>query len=133
MRFKKHLKLEHGLRQIDIAPLVDMVFLLLIFFMLTSTFIVQPAIKVKLPRAVTSDVTKQRNLEIVVTRGGLIYLNGKVRPLGELKSVLRGLSGEKPSVLIKADRGSRLGKVVEIWDICRSAGIRRINIATIQE
>ncbi len=46
MRFKRHMELEHGLKQIDIAPLIDVVFQLLIFFMLTSSFVIQPGIKV---------------------------------------------------------------------------------------
>ena len=58
MHFKRHMEVEHGLRQIDIAPLIDMVFQLLIFFMLTSSFVVQPGIKVNLPKAVTSEVVK---------------------------------------------------------------------------
>ena len=55
MKFKRHMELEHGLRQIDIAPLIDMVFQLLIFFMLTSSFIMQPGIKVNLPKAFPMD------------------------------------------------------------------------------
>ncbi|MBI5415209.1 MAG: biopolymer transporter ExbD, partial [Candidatus Omnitrophica bacterium] len=49
MKFKRHTKLEHGLKQIDIAPLIDLMFLLLIFFMLTSSFTLQSGINVKLP------------------------------------------------------------------------------------
>lgn len=133
MRFKGHMELEHGLRQIDIAPLIDMVFQLLIFFMLTSSFVIQPGIKVNLPKAVTSEVVKYENAEIVVSGENVIYLNGKVMTTKELKAFLKQAAKRKQSVLIKSDKRASLGRVVEIWDMCREVGITQINIATNQE
>ena len=133
MRFKRHMQLEHGLRQIDIAPLIDMIFQLLIFFMLTSSFVVQPSIRVNLPKAVTSEVVKHKNIEIVVSSENVTYFAGKVITTQELKDLLKQVSGRKQSVLIKSDRRASLGRVVEIWDICRNLGITQINIATDQE
>jgi len=133
MKFKRHMKLEHGLRQIDIAPLIDMVFLLLIFFMLTSSFVMQPGIKVNLPKAVTSEVVKQQNIELIVSGENVIYLSGKVITMQELKSLLKQAAKREQSVLIKSDKRASLGRVVEIWDMCRDLGITQINIATNQE
>ncbi|MEW6075230.1 MAG: biopolymer transporter ExbD [Candidatus Omnitrophota bacterium] len=133
MRFKRHMELEHGLRQIDIAPLIDMIFQLLIFFMLTSSFIMQPGIKVNLPEAVTSEVVKYENLEIIVSGENVLYINGKVVTTKELKSMLTQLAKRKQGILIKADKRSSLGRVVEVWDLCRDLGIAQINIATNQE
>lgn len=133
MRFKRHMKLEHGLRQIDIAPLIDMVFQLLIFFMLTSSFVMQPGIKVNLPKAVTSEAVKYENIEIVVSSENVIYLSGKVITMDELKVLLRQGAKRKQSVLIKSDRRASLGRVVEIWDTARDLGLTQINIATNQE
>ena len=128
MRFKRHMELEHGLRQIDIAPLIDMVFLLLIFFMLTSTFIMQPGIKVNLPKAVTSKITDKESLSLTISSENIIYLEGKVVTLKELKSELKETSGRP--ILIRADRKASLGRLVEVWDICRELGIDHVNIAT---
>lgn len=133
MKFKRHMELEHGLKQIDIAPLIDMVFLLLIFFMLTSNFVMQPSIKVNLPKAVTSELAKEESLEILVSSENIVYLNGRVTTTQELKSTIQRIAKRNPSILIKADRRSALGRVVEIWDICRDIGISKINIATDQE
>lgn len=131
MKFKQHMELEQGLRQIDIAPLIDIVFQLLIFFMLTSSFIMQPAIRVNLPRAVTSDVVQEDNLIIVISAENIIYLNKKIITLTELKLRLEKFK-DKP-ILIKSDRRASLGRVVEIWDLCRDLGISNINIATNQK
>lgn len=131
MRFKRHVELEKG--QLDIAPLIDIVFQLLIFFMLTSSFIFQPGIKVNLPKAVTSEVIHEKNLIILITANNYIYLNDRLITMSELASRLRIAAKENKPLLIKADRRASLGKVVEVWDLCRDEGISQINIATSQE
>lgn len=130
MRFKRHLEFEKG--QLDIAPLIDVVFLLLIFFMLTSSYILQPGIKIDLPGAVTSEAVQERNLIITVSAEDLIYLNNRPVTLKQLKSSLEKYVPENRPLLIKADRRASLGKVVQIWDICREVGLTQINIATNQ-
>lgn len=131
MRFKRRLEIEKSL--LDIAPLVDIVFLLNIFFLLTSSFVSQPGIKINLPRAVTSEVLQERDLVITITKENIVYLNERITTTAELAEKLAVASGRKQPVLIKADRGASLGRVVEVWDICREKGIAQINIATQQE
>ena len=133
MRFKRHIELEHGLRQIDIAPLVDVIFQLLIFFMLTSSFIVPSGIRINLPKAVTSQMVKSRTLEVMVSGENVIYVDAKVVNIQELKSILKGLIARNQPLLIKADRRAQLGRVVEIWDMARNLGLTQVNIATYQE
>ena len=133
MRFKGRMELEHGLKQIDIAPLIDIVFQLLIFFMLTSSFVMQPGIKVNLPKAVTSEVVKFENIDILITSENVTYLNGKVVTTSELKTLLKQVASRDQTILIKADKRASLGRVVEIWDMARDLGITQINIATNQE
>lgn len=131
MRFKRHVQLEKG--QLDIAPLIDIVFQLLIFFMLTSSFIFQPGIRVNLPKAVTSEVIHEKSLIIMITANNYIYLNDRAITMSELASRLRIAAKENKPLLIKADRRASMGKVVEVWDLCRDEGISQINIATSQE
>ena len=134
MRFKRLVRRTYIAKgQIDIAPLVDVMFLLLIFFMLTSNFIIQPGIKVRLPRAITSEVIDSENLVIAVTAQDLIFLNNKPIQIGPLMERLKEAARENSNILIRADVGSSLGRVVEIWDLCRELGIPRVNIATNQK
>ena len=130
MRFKRHVEFKRG--QLDIAPLIDVVFLLLIFFMLTSSYIFQPGIKINLPKAVTSEVIQEKNLIIAVSAEDLIYLNDKPTTLKELGRYLKSIVGKNQPLLIKADRSASLGKVVQISDLCRDVGMTQINIATNQ-
>ena len=133
MKFKRHLKLEHGLEQIEIAPLINCVFLLLIFFMLTSSFTFQSGIKVKLPKAVTSEVVQQKNIIITITSENVIYLNNRVISFKELSDELAKPARKNRPLLIKADRRASVGRIVDVWDLCRNLGIEKINIATTQE
>lgn len=130
MRFKSQLEFEKG--RLDIAPLIDVVFLLLIFFMLTSSYIVQPGIKINLPKAVTSEVIQEKNLVVTVSAEETVYLNNRPVSLEELKAQLKKAAVDNRPLLIKADRRASLGKVVEIWDMCREVGLSQINIATNQ-
>jgi biopolymer transport protein ExbD len=133
MRFKRIVRRTHLAKgQIDIAPLVDVMFLLLIFFMLTSNFILQPGIRIRLPKAVTSEVISSEDLIISITAQDLIYLNRKPIEIGPLVEKLKQAAQEKSGLLIKADTGSSLGRIVEIWDLCRQLGISQVNIATNQ-
>ncbi|MBU1061681.1 MAG: biopolymer transporter ExbD [Candidatus Omnitrophica bacterium] len=131
MRFKRRVHVEKG--HLDIAPLIDCIFLLLIFFLLTSNFIFQPGIKINLPKAVTSEVVQENTLVITVTSDNRFYLNEAPITFVELKSKLKGMSSNQKPILIKADRDVALGKVVNIWDFCRDIGVTQINIATNQE
>jgi biopolymer transport protein ExbD len=132
MKFRRHLKLERTLRTIDIAPLIDVVFLLLIFFMLTSSFIFQPGIKVNLPRAITSEMLSEDSAIINITAENLIYYRQKLVTSRELNSVLKEIASARLPVLIRSDRRASLGRIVEVWDMCRQEGVRQVNIATTQ-
>lgn len=130
--FKPSLRLARSeLGTIDIAPLIDVVFQLLIFFMLTSSFVYQPGIKIHLPKAITSEVLQEESLDLAISAENVVYFNNAVVTPKELAARLRRVKPDQ-AVLIKADRKASLGRVVEIWDLCREAGITHVNIATTQ-
>lgn len=133
MRFKRHLRLEYGLGALDIAPLIDVVFLLLIFFILTSSFAIQSGANVNLPKIITSEIVRESNMVITLGADNTFYLSGSAVSVEELKKELKKFKSNSGSVLIKADRKAYLGKVVEIWDLCREIGLEKVNVATNQE
>jgi biopolymer transport protein ExbD len=129
MRFRK--PQEDDVR-LGIAPLIDIVFLLLIFFMVTSHFDVSSGVRIQLPkvaRKVFHDDTRRSVL--VIDRSGKVYLKGKPVPDKSLKNVLRHLVREKKilQVVLQADKDVKHGKVVEIIDTAKSAGVRSVMIA----
>jgi len=131
MRFKKRLKSEIGLRQFDIAPLIDCVFILLIFFMLTSSFIVMPGINIKLPKVFTSEKVSTQTLTLVISSEDIVYFQGKPLTYEELEKIIG--EGKYNSIFIKADRDAGLGILVKIWDICKKKGIEKVGFAVTYE
>ena len=130
MKFKRSISIEKG--SLDIAPLIDVIFLLLIFFMLTSSFILQPGIKVNLPKAVTSEVLQRELLIITVTDGNKVFIDERPVNQDELVSRISLASKQEQPLLIRADKKADVGKVIEIWDICRRVDVKQVNIATTQ-
>lgn len=129
-RVKRRTSVEKG--QLDIAPLIDVVFLLLIFFMLTSNFVFQPGIKVSIPKLVTSEAIASDPLVVTLTAQDLLFLNEQPITEEQLRAQLKTAARESKSLLLKADAGASLGRVTLIWDLCRELGIPQVNIATNQ-
>lgn len=128
MRFRRRLKIEKGM--LDVTPLINIFFLLFVFFMFTSSFIFQPGIKVNLPKALTSDMVQGESRVVVVTADDKIFLNDREISREDLMTNLKLIGQERSSLLLKADRRASLGLVVEIWDMCRRCGVSQVNIAT---
>lgn len=117
--------------EINISPLIDLVFLLLIFFMVTTSFVRETGIDVERPTASSADLTENGNILIAVSNDGKIYYDKKTIDIRSVRShVTRALSqNPKGSVVIVADKVSYTGKVIRVMDQCRLAGAKRISIA----
>jgi len=133
MHFKRRLHYEQGLKQIDIAPLINIVFLLLIFILLIVVFVGLPGIRVSLPGLVTSSSFKNQNLEIVINKQGLTSYKGKEVTSQQLRELLVRLPLSKTTILIKADKAATLTGVMRVWKICQELGLEQVNIATTKE
>jgi biopolymer transport protein ExbD len=132
LRFKRSVQFEQDMRTIGIAPLLNIFFLLLIFFALSSVLTSPATIGVQLPKAMTGDVIREENVVIAITGENVIYMDNKIVAIKDLKARMSGL-GKNVSVLIKADRRASVGRIVDVWNLCRGLGLERVNIATNQE
>ena len=132
MKLKRH---HHQQIQLNIAPLVDMVFLLLIFFLLTSSFILNEGIKISLPEAKSSQMQDRKEITVGITKDGKIFLDEKPVSLQGLLTRLTGMIKDSPekTVIIKADKGIILEKAVKVLDNVKQAGAKRIVVATEME
>ena len=122
--------------EVNITPLIDIVFNLLIFFLITTTFVQNPGIEVELPKA--SDAPVQPNSEsviVAVTSDGRLVHEGRAVSQEELELRLREHHKVRPSalVIIQADTTTQHGKVVEIMDLARRVGFGQLAIATESE
>lgn len=117
---------------LDMTPLIDVVLMLVIFFMLTTTFVLSPGIEVDLPLGQSSQQPRERDAIITMTKGGAIYYQDAQVSLATLHSVLQRAHNHQPElrVVIKADTQVQHGNVVAVMDIAKHLGIERIAVAT---
>jgi len=119
--------------EVNITPLIDIVFQLLIFFLITTTFVQNPGIEVDLPKASAEPMDNESNSVIVaITSEGRLVHEGAAVSREELEARLRSHYGTRPSavVIIQADSNTPHGKVVEVMDIARQIGFADLAIAT---
>jgi len=133
MHFKRTIQFEYGAKQFVLVPMINILFLLLIFFMFGSSFITQSGMVVDLPRAVTAEAVNGNFVEIVVTDENTVYVEKQAVTGENLNNLLRETAKRNIPVLIKADRKAAMGTVAGISDLCRNAGIRKISLATSNE
>ena len=133
MRFRRHYSITKG--QLNLTPLIDMIFLQLIYFMLTSSFIMQPGIKINLPQAATAETVTEKEIMVSISREGALFHGDSPVTLEELERILyRQASLEKNTTLIvKGDRKAEHGTVVYVMDLARKTGINKIAVATTPE
>ncbi|MCG2713959.1 MAG: biopolymer transporter ExbD [Candidatus Omnitrophica bacterium] len=118
--------------RLNIAPLIDVVFLLLIFFMLSAHFVTQPGIKLTLPTASTAKLHPEEDIIISITNDNALYLNEKKVNLDNLLEKLRVKlnKSQKKTVIIKADEKIDLGLAVKVMDIAKQAEAEGLVIST---
>lgn len=129
MEFKRR-RYNHS--YLNIAPLVDVVFLLLLFFMLTSHFIEEQSIRVRLPESRTSEYTERAGIRIFINEKGDVILNRKKVKVEDLHTLLKEhISLEKTkNVEIRADRDVKVSLLMRVIDEIKLSGINDFNIVT---
>jgi biopolymer transport protein ExbD len=115
---------------INVTPLVDITLVLLIIFMVTTTYIVNPSIKVELPKAVTGTDQARTTLALTLTRDGQLYLNGERSSEAEVAKQIAAELPKNPDLqaIIAADKVVPHGSVVHVIDFVKRSGVRKFAI-----
>ena len=118
--------------QAPLTSLIDIVFMLLIYFLLTTSFMVDEGIKIKLPQARAAAPQTQQEITVYVDREGRVYLENKLVPQDKLFKRLKEMIGGQQDrlVVVKADRSVILNKAVKVMDLAKAAGAARLCLAT---
>ncbi|MBW1786199.1 MAG: biopolymer transporter ExbD [Deltaproteobacteria bacterium] len=118
--------------KMPLTSLIDIVFLLLIYFLLTTNFLVDEGIKIKLPQAKASAPQTEQEITIFVDSNGQAFIAGQQVVLSELYDRLKDMIGEKEDMLvvIRADRSVILNSAVKVMDVAKAAGAGRLCLAT---
>ena len=123
---------KRGLAVIELTPLVDVVFLLLIFFLLTATYVQNPNIDINLPKSSLSQVTnEQKDIAIAITKDGDIRYENQDVSIKKLEGILAAEYSENKNsvIVIQADTDSKHGTVVEVMDLAKTIGFEKLAIA----
>lgn len=117
---------------IDMTPMLDIVFIMLIFFIVTTVFVKEAGIEVNKPNGSLAVMPKNANIFIAITEDGKVWIDKRPVETELIRSNLERLMAEQPSdvIIIQADKKSEHGLVVEVMDQIKAAGIDRISIAT---
>lgn len=121
--------------RVDLTPMVDVVFLLLIFFMISTTFVETPGISVQLPASSSQrEIKVPEEFKVQLSREGEIYIGEERLSLEELRLRLAGYGAKarEMNFALYADREVRHGRVVQVMDLAREAGFGKLAIATEQ-
>ena len=117
--------------QVDLTPLIDVVFIMLIFFIVTATFVKETGIDVNRPDAPTAEVKKKANILIAIDSSNNIWLDRRKIDIRSVIPNIKRLRSENPqgSVVIQADEESKNKVLVEVMDAARQAGVANIALA----
>ena len=134
MQFKRHLQ---SRSVVDLVPMIDVVFQLILFFLVSTTFAILPGITLQLPSSSTAEPTAMTRLSITVINRDEIYLNKDKLTLSELEGRLSKISAveraEIKSVTLEADRSISYGLTISVLDVLRKSGFQGINLHTLEQ
>ena len=129
MRRKHHGNTEEA--EIDMTPMLDIVFIMLIFFIVTTSFVKETGIDVSRPNASTAERKERGNILIAIKPGGEVWIAKRKVELRAVRANVERLHAENPegTVVIIADKESQTGVLVEVMDQVRLAGVYNVSIA----
>jgi len=131
---RKHgtLAVEEEENEINLTPMLDVVFIMLIFFIVTATFIKEAGIQVERPDTVTADKQEDAAILIAISAADEIWIDRKERDPRQVRGVIERLHAENPkgSIVIQADEGSTHEMLVVVLEAAKAAGVNNVAIAS---
>ena len=118
--------------EINLTPMLDVVFIMLIFFIVTATFIKEAGIQVERPNTVTADSQDDAAILIAISENDEIWIDRQERDPRAVRGIIERLHAENPkgSIVIQADEGSTHEKLVAVMEAAKAAGVTNVAIAS---
>ncbi len=116
---------------IDLTPMLDVVFIMLIFFIVSTSFVKESGVQVNRPSASTAKTKARANILVAITEAGDVWMQKRKVDIRSVRANIERLRAEAPdgSVVIQADKGSKNGLLVDVMDQIRAAGVTNISLA----
>jgi biopolymer transport protein ExbD/biopolymer transport protein TolR len=122
-----------SVEQPELTPMIDVVFLLLIFFMISTTFIERPGLEIDLPDSSVQQLQQvEKEVQVYLTASGELFFERQPIAMAELADKLArfGTAADRMTFLLMADKSARHGKVVQLMDLAKTSGFEKLAIAT---
>ena len=130
MRRLGNIRMEKDVTEINISPLIDMIFILLIFFIVTTVFVEETGVDVRKPDAASAVSLEQESIQIAVTGQGNVIYGGREIGVGGVRATVRRLTRDEPlPVILLVDEAAAGGTIVRVIDEARLGGASTISIA----
>jgi biopolymer transport protein ExbD len=135
MRIRRYSQQAEEEPGIDLTPMLDVVFIMLIFFIVTSSFIKESGIEVNRPQADTASPQDKGNILIAVSADGQVWLDKQIVDVRSVRAHVERMRQEQPEgvVVVQADQDARTGLVVKVMDQARLAGVEDVVLAASTE
>ena len=132
MRKNHSLGYEEEAEEINLTPMLDVVFIMLIFFIVTATFIKEAGIQVERPDTYTADTQDDASILIAISASDEVWIDRKERAPQEIRGIIVRLHAENPkgSIVIQADEESTNEKLVMVLEAAKAAGVKNVSIAS---
>ena len=123
--------------ELNMAPLIDMIFILLIFFLVTTSFTKESGVELKKPKPapVNPDVRKKTNVTVEIGHDNRVLIEGRAYDVRTVRAYMENFLLEVPkgTVVIATDKDSYIGRVIQVMDQCKLAGVKNVSVAPLIE
>lgn len=121
--------------ELNITPMIDVIFILVIFFLATTSFVKETGVEVERPSAATAERQERSNILIAISENGEIWMGGRLLDIRSVRANVEQALSENPEgmVIITADKSSKTGLLIQVMDQARLAGVSTVSIAAIKE
>jgi len=121
--------------EINLTPMLDIVFIMLIFFIVTAVFVKEAGVQVDKPTAVTAEEQERVSILVAITANNEVWVNRKQVEIKAVRSIIEKLHSENPkgTVSIQADQKAKAGITLEIMEAVRAAGVPQVSISALED
>jgi biopolymer transport protein ExbD len=129
---RKRLEQHEDDNNIDVTPMLDVVFILLIFFIVTASFVKETGIEIKRPSAVSTQTKHKASILVAINEAGDIWIDKMQVDIRTVRAHIERLRAQNPQgdVVVQADKNSKNGLLVKVMDAAREAGVEHVSIAS---
>ncbi|RAR64427.1 MULTISPECIES: biopolymer transporter ExbD [Halomonadaceae] len=131
---RRRLEGDHGSEgEVNLTPMLDVVFIMLIFFIVTTSFIKESGVEIQRPESSAATPRPDAQVMVAITAEGAVWVDGQPVDLHRLGDTVSGLVTDEGAVVIQADRDATTGLLIEVMDSLREAGVENMAVAASRE